>query len=58
MYSGTVKPWRESRNRIVPVRRVAAYFEMSLLEWYFTNLGDEVERDSCPWSTTFAAAVW
>lgn len=45
-------------NRIVPVSRTRLFFEQSLLEWIYSNIGDVSIRHEVPWVTLFAMAVW
>lgn len=45
-------------TRIVPRNRRQAFFDQSLLEWLFGNLGDELRREDVPWCILFAMAVW
>lgn len=44
--------------RIVPTRLKQAFFNKSLLEWVYENLGSEVSVDGIAWPTIFALAVW
>ncbi|KAG7591715.1 Zinc finger CCHC-type [Arabidopsis thaliana x Arabidopsis arenosa] len=45
-------------TRITPPRKRGTFFNQSILEWVFENLGDSREVDGCPWATLFAMAVW
>ncbi|KAG7571880.1 Ribonuclease H-like superfamily [Arabidopsis suecica] len=44
--------------RLLPPQRRQAFFSKSLLEWIYSNVGDEKEIGECPWATTFSQAVW
>lgn len=44
--------------RITPLRRRSTFFTQSLLEWLFSNLGDEVVMFESNWSTVFSIAIW
>jgi len=45
-------------NRIIPRRRRRLFFEQSLIEWLYSNLGDDRETYESVWSTVFTMAVW
>lgn len=46
--------WR----RIVPLRKRQEFFAQSLLEWIYSNLGDDGSIGDTTWATLFAMAVW
>lgn len=45
-------------ERIVPYRRRNTFFGQTLLEWMFSNLGDDGKSFDSTWATTFAMGVW
>ncbi|KAG7540165.1 Ribonuclease H domain [Arabidopsis thaliana x Arabidopsis arenosa] len=44
--------------RMVPSGKRREFFAQSLLEWLFTNLGDDTKMGESTWSTFFAVSVW
>ncbi|KAL9816790.1 putative reverse transcriptase domain, ribonuclease H domain, ribonuclease H-like superfamily [Arabidopsis thaliana] len=45
-------------DRIIPRQRRRLFFEQSLIEWLYSNLGDDREAYESVWSTVFTMAVW
>ncbi|KAL9862399.1 putative RNA-directed DNA polymerase [Arabidopsis thaliana] len=44
--------------RLVPVSKRRLFFEKSILEWLYVNLGEHGEVGGSVWSTVFALAIW
>ncbi|KAG7577326.1 Ribonuclease H-like superfamily [Arabidopsis thaliana x Arabidopsis arenosa] len=45
-------------TRLLPPRRLHVFFSQSLLEWIYSNLGEQELIGGSPWSTTFALEAW
>ncbi|CAA7024806.1 unnamed protein product [Microthlaspi erraticum] len=46
--------WR----RLVPLSKRREFFATSLLEWVYTNLGDDCSVRETTWATLFAITIW
>lgn len=45
-------------SRLLPPRRLYVFFTQSLLEWVYSNLGEQELVGGYPWATLFALAAW
>lgn len=45
-------------NRLLPSRRRHLFFDQSLFEWVYGNLGDDTTIYDSTWGTVFGMVVW